>query len=208
MTRSFNTRRYSVCALLAYTMLSPLTAAAHLVNTGFGSVYDGIGHFFYSLEEFLLLVLLVFLAGLNGTKAARSAVFVVPCAWAAGAVAGLLFDSNISTSSAGWPLATGMLILGAGVALDRALALPVLHGILALVGFGVGAVSGSGLSRLPDAWLLLAGNLLAQWVTLTWLSAIVVFAVGRAAWLRIGVRVAGSWIAATGILLLGWQFRA
>ncbi len=30
----------------------------------------------------------------------------------------------------------------------------------------------------------------------------------RAAWARIVVRVAGSWIAATGLLMLGWSLRA
>lgn len=30
----------------------------------------------------------------------------------------------------------------------------------------------------------------------------------RAQWLRIAVRVAGSWIAASGLLMLGWAFRA
>ena len=30
----------------------------------------------------------------------------------------------------------------------------------------------------------------------------------RAPWTRIAVRVAGSWIAAIGLLLLGWSFRA
>ena len=30
----------------------------------------------------------------------------------------------------------------------------------------------------------------------------------RAPWGRVAVRVAGSWIAAVGLLLLGWSFRA
>jgi hypothetical protein len=30
----------------------------------------------------------------------------------------------------------------------------------------------------------------------------------RAPWARIAVRVAGSWIVAIGLLLLGWSFRA
>ena len=30
----------------------------------------------------------------------------------------------------------------------------------------------------------------------------------RTPWTRIAVRVAGSWIAAIGLLLLGWSFRA
>jgi hypothetical protein len=29
----------------------------------------------------------------------------------------------------------------------------------------------------------------------------------RAQWTRIAVRVAGSWIAASGLLMLGWSFR-
>ena len=41
-----------------------------------------------------------------------------------------------------------------------------------------------------------------------WRSAAALVVALRAPWTRIAVRVAGSWIAAIGLLLLGWSFRA
>lgn len=201
-------QRLFAWALLLGEIMSPLTVSAHLVSTGFGPVYDGIGHFIYSLEELLPLVLLALLAGLNGKAAARSAVFIVPLAWFAGGIAGLLLGDRLAMPSSDWPLAMAILVLGVAVAIDRALPLPVLRFVLALVGAGAGFMSGAGLSRLPDAHLILAGSLLAQCVALTWISAAVVFASQHAGGLRIAVRVVGSWIAATGMLLIGWQFRS
>jgi hypothetical protein len=52
----------------------------------------------------------------------------------------------------------------------------------------------------------LAGIVCAVFVLVALGTALVV--VLRAPWARIAVRVAGSWIAAAGLLLLGWSLRA
>ena len=57
-----------------------------------------------------------------------------------------------------------------------------------------------GASLLP-----LAGMAGGAFVFLTLVTALVVSV--KEAWFRIAIRVAGSWIAASGILLLGWSFR-
>jgi hypothetical protein len=53
--------------------------------------------------------------------------------------------------------------------------------------------------------LTLAGTLCALAVLVTRLAGQV--AVLRALWVQTAVRVAGSWIAASGLLLLGWTLR-
>jgi hypothetical protein len=52
----------------------------------------------------------------------------------------------------------------------------------------------------------LAGIVATLFVVVALASALVVAL--RAPWTRIAVRVAGSWVAAIGLLLLGWSFRA
>jgi hypothetical protein len=52
----------------------------------------------------------------------------------------------------------------------------------------------------------LAGIVAAVFVVVALAAALVVAL--RAPWSRIAVRVAGSWIAAAGLLLLGWTLRA
>ena len=192
---------------LSVLLAMPLPAAAHLVNTGLGPVYDGIGHFLFSLEELLPLVALALLAGLNGSAAARSAVFLLPIAWLTGGALALLAGSHLAGTPLAWAPAILILVLGAAVAVDRRLPLVVLRGLLLGAGLAVGLLSGRGLAPLADGGFLLLGGFLAQLVLLTWLCAMTVAAVRRADWLRIALRVAGSWIAASGLLLLGWQLR-
>ncbi len=52
----------------------------------------------------------------------------------------------------------------------------------------------------------LAGIVTALFVMVALAAAMVVAL--RAGWARIAVRVMGSWIAAVGLLLLGWSLRA
>ena len=59
---------------------------------------------------------------------------------------------------------------------------------------------------MTRAALGLVGIVTTLFVTVVLVAALVVGL--RAPWSRIAVRVAGSWIAAIGLLLLGWPFRA
>ena len=52
----------------------PAQANAHLVNSGFGSFYDGIGHLFITPEDVLAVVALALLAGLSGKRCGRAVI--------------------------------------------------------------------------------------------------------------------------------------
>ena len=75
-----------------------------------------------------------------------------------------------------------------------------------LLGLNKGYVNGAGLGQPQTAIVALAGLTSAVFVTIALASAFVVRL--RAQWARIAVRVAGSWVAAIGVLLLGWAFRS
>jgi hypothetical protein len=69
-----------------------------------------------------------------------------------------------------------------------------------------GYLNGAAMSQAKLGALGIAGIVSTLFVTVA-LGAALVVAI-RAPWGRIAVRVAGSWIVAIGLLLLGWSLRA
>ncbi len=65
-----------------------------------------------------------------------------------------------------------------------------------------GFLSGSGINRFNDGAYVLVGIALAVFVVVTLFSSFVIPL--RRQWALIVVRIAGSWIAASGLLILGW----
>ena len=89
------------------------------------------------------------------------------------------------------PAGYGQTTLVAGLAL----ALGLLHGFF----------NSTAMAQAGGGMLALLGIAAAVFVAVALVAAFVVSL--RAAWTRVAVRVAGSWIAAIGILMLGWTFR-
>ncbi|HZZ33981.1 MAG TPA: hypothetical protein VFE10_18510 [Phenylobacterium sp.] len=193
-----------ILAALALGVAVPTAAQAHLVATGMGPIYDGITHFGLSPEDYLPVIVLAFFAGLRGAATTRLLLAVLPLAWLAGGLAALAGfappTAAMSAVTAGMFLAIGGL-LAANADLPRkasaaaAVALGVLRGTADLSG-----VAGS----LPH---------FASLVGMT-ASVFVVFAIASSltlpltrAWMVIAVRVSGSWLAASGLLLAGWVWR-
>jgi hypothetical protein len=67
-------------------------------------------------------------------------------------------------------------------------------------------LNGTSIASDESARLGVAGITASVFVVVALVSAAVVSL--PAAWMRIAVRVIGSWIAAIGLLLLGWSLRA
>jgi hydrogenase/urease accessory protein HupE len=179
-----------------------LPAHAHLVNTGFGAYYDGLAHVVMTPADLLVVIAVAMLAGQRGTQAARWALFALAAAWLAGGVLGARHPAD-----AVLPLATTFTFGLAGVLVALDAKLPAAG--VALVAVAAGLVHGyaNGASMAPGG----AGPLaLAGAVTAAFCVAAVVAAQAttlKAAWSRIALRVAGSWIAAAGVLMLGWLAR-
>jgi len=68
-------------ALFFGLVTSPNTAQAHLVTSGAGPFFDGVAHFFVSLDDLLVVIALSLLSGILGKTAARGLVLVLPLAW-------------------------------------------------------------------------------------------------------------------------------
>jgi hydrogenase/urease accessory protein HupE len=178
----------------------PSRAAAHLVTTGLGPVYDGIGHLLLTPEDLVPVLALSMFAGLRGATAGRRTLLFLPLAWLTGGLCGLLFE--IQTP---FPIpALSFLFLGALVAADRRM--PA-HGVAALsiaLGIAHGFLNGTALQQGPEALGLI--GIMATLFTLVALVSALVVSLERP-WTRIVVRVLGSWIVASGILMLGWALR-
>jgi urease accessory protein len=196
--------RLPVCAIaLAVLGACPRPAEAHLNSTGMGPIYDGLMHFVTSLDDVIPVLALALLAGLRGTSYGRRALFVLPGAWLLGGLLGLTAPatSESAATSSLW-----FLLLGGLVAADAKLSLTLATALVVLLGLHHGYLNGAGIGASAGAVAALIGLASAVFVFVALAAAFVVRL--RAEWARIAVRVAGSWIVASGILLLGWAMRA
>ena len=178
----------------------PSSSAAHLVTTGMGPVYDGIGHLLLTPEDLVPVLALALYAGLRGAVAGRRTMFLLPLAWFVGGLAG----SAVNTATS-FPIpAMSFVILGGLVAADLCMAAPVVTGLTSVLGLIHGFLNGAVL-REGAGTLGLIGIVTMLFVLVTLASALVVSL--RKPWAHIAVRVAGSWIAAIGLLMFGWAMR-
>jgi hydrogenase/urease accessory protein HupE len=185
---------------LALTLCS-MPARAHLIETGLGPVYDGVAHFALTAEDLVPVLALAALAGLRGKDHARRVIFVLPLAWLAAGVLGVIANVALPDSLAWAPL----LILGGIVAADVGLPVAATTSIAAAVGFFLGFANGYGVGQAGPGLRGMIGIAGAVFVVTTLGAACAV--AWQAGWLRIVWRVVGSWIAASGLLLLGWSLR-
>jgi len=187
--------------LTLVTVLLPLPAAAHMPSSGLGPVYDGIFHLLLSPEDLIPLIALALLCGQRGAPFARRALWVVPLAWFAGGLTGMFAPSTHGAALS----AVSFLLLGGLVALNAQVPLALLTTLAALFGLFHGYLNGTGLNRFADGAYVLLGLAAAVCVIVAVFASLVIPL--RRPWARIAVRVAGSWIAASGLLLLGWALR-
>jgi hydrogenase/urease accessory protein HupE len=182
--------------------LWPVRASAHLVNTGLGPYYDGISHLALTPEDLLPTIALGLLAGLRGKAFGRRLLFYLPVVWLLGGVAGLLAPIPV-----GAPVVTAVsfLVFGGLVAADAKLPLGLVTTLAALLGLVHGGLNGAAMAQDGLGVGGLLGIATAVFVVVTLSSAFVTSL--RAPWTRIAVRVAGSWIVAIGLLMIGWALR-
>jgi urease accessory protein len=178
-------------------------AEAHLVTTGLGPAYDGIAHFALSPADMAVVVVLTLLAAMRGARTARRLLIILPGAWLLGALPGLKFPIG---ANLGWATGISIFLAGALVAADYKLPDSVLMSLVGAIAAWHGMVTASDLAGSSTPGLELTGMLIALMIVSTLVAGLVVSL--KAFWARIVVRVMGSWIAATGLLMIGWTFSA
>lgn len=189
---------------LAFLMLAA-RAEAHSVISTKGPFIGGLKHFFLSLDDVLVALALGFVASQNQAKAANKIYWALPCAWILAGLAGLMSRPAVP---AGEIISAGSLLVSGGLAAaSLALAARTTLVLAAIMGTLHGFLNGAAMH--PDSfWAgflqLLGIGACVAFVAIYPSSMLDIF---KQHWVRIAVRVMGSWIAATGLLLIGWIFR-
>ncbi len=193
----------SVAAAAVVLLVAPEAAQAHLVNSGLGPFYDGVLHLLMSPGDLLGLIAVSLLAGLRGPEAGRWVVIILPLAWLVAAFVGRYTPVAVDIT---WLSTLSFLVLGLLVALDAQVSPPLLAWLAAGFGGLHGLLNGSALAAIGAGTSTLLGIIMAVWMLALLTTAAVVPL--RAVWSRTLVRVAGSWIVAVGMLVLGWALQS
>ena len=181
-------------------LIYPSTAAAHLVTTGLGPVYDGIGHLVMTPEDLIPVLALALYAGLRGAARGRRALFILPVTWFVGGLLGVFMAGLPELPVA--PIS--FFILGVLVAADLYIPSALFTVVVMVVGFVHGVLNGVALKEGAGV-LGLIGIMATLFVIVALVSAFT-FSLKKP-WSRVAVRVAGSWVAAIGMLMFGWLLR-
>ena len=205
VVRQASLRPAAVLMVVLATVLvaSGAPAQAHLMNSGFGPFYDGAAHPLLSPEDLLAVAATALLAGQSGAGAARWLLATLPAAWLLAMTAAWALALP---GMPAWIAAATTALTGGAVAAAVRLRPAAVLGLGAVIGAVHGLSNGAELGGS-------AGGLLASAGTACCIAVIVALLAGqvtvlRAHWARLAVRISGSWIAAIGLLMLGWLARA
>jgi urease accessory protein len=177
--------------------IAPALAVAHPIK-GAGDFYSGMLHPVLALEQVLPMIALGLLAGQQERRTAIRVLWLFPVALITGAVAG--HGPKATSLSMAVELSL-MVIIGILLAISRPLP-RLLVSILAIVAGIVGGIPiASELTGDVEAYRFVVGAALTGLVVITWAIGLVRSL--KRPWTQIAVRVAGSWVAAIGIMMLG-----
>jgi hydrogenase/urease accessory protein HupE len=192
---------WAAVLLIAALVVAP-PAGAHLVQTGLGAFADGAARLVLTPSDLLLACGLGALAVQQGAACGVQLRLALPLAWLLGGSVGLRLPMELSTP---WLNTIAFSLVGLLVALQVPLGGRATIASAALVGLWFGLVNGSAQAFHSGAAQALVGGVVA----VAALTAILTLALcpPHPAWLRIGLRVAGSWIAASGLLMVGWLIK-
>lgn len=180
-------------------------AYAHAASPQAGSFYAGLLHPLTAPEHVLSMVALGLLAGQHGLNKGQGLLLVFPAAMALGA--GLA----LRHLALGWVslLNIGSVALFGGlVAATWRVPAALLYALALLFGMTHGYANGAAITPNLSPAVFILGLVTAALLVLGYSMAGTAYLLRlKPAWLPIAVRVAGSWITAVGILVLGMMVR-
>ncbi len=192
-----------ILRILPWFLLVAAPAKAHLVSTELGPFYDGAAHPLVTPEDLLLILGFAVLAAFSGLGAGRRVLAVLACCWACGVLAGF----GMARGEMEIPLAAGavLILLGLMGALKLRLRAGLLAAVAGVLGLARGFMNGSSAQADDGVWLSAIG--IATGVFLATALAMGLAAkLEKRRWTTL-LRVAASWIAAIGLLMLGWELQ-
>jgi hydrogenase/urease accessory protein HupE len=187
-------------ALLALTLF-PSLALAHSPFKGLNSFYNGALHPALVPAHLTLLLAAGLLIGRQGPQNNRAAVIGLLLA----AVVGLTVSRTIGEPDLQIPMLVATTLLALLVALEMSLPPMVLAATAAAIGFSVGLDSNPQVFNGKALTASLIGSGLGLYL-LTIYPMALSESLQKRPWQRVLVRVFGSWLAASAILVLALQF--
>jgi hydrogenase/urease accessory protein HupE len=192
--------RYLLSAVAWLALARP--AHAHILLTGVDNLVHAVRHLILAPETVLTLLAAALLAGLRGESASRSAALAGLGAWLLATAFAYLsgFGADFALSTA-----VLLLMLGLFIAADLRLDATTIAAVAGLTGLLAGLRHGSAAAGLPLPFAAVMFALDTTILLIAWAAGYLVLR--YAPWARIGVRVAGSWMAAIALLYFGWLLR-
>lgn len=181
--------------------LAPVGVQAHAISERAGDFYGGLLHPLTSLEHALAFVALGLLSAQRGVAHTQEMVLAFPASLMAGAALVLWMPDipgidllNIAS----------VVMFGLLVAVAQTLPLIVLYAFCLLFGLSHGYANGLAISGDISPWLFILGLGLGGLLVTTYSLFGGDYLLRRKEmWMSVAVRVAGSWIAAIGIIYFG-----
>jgi urease accessory protein len=161
---------------LALSVVVPIPAYAHLVNSGLGPFYNGTVHLLLSPRDLLALLAVSLLAGQSGKASARWAAVALPLAWGVAALAGLTLGA---VAELGWLKVTLLITLGVLVAVGARLSASVMASPAALIGLVHGLENGGAFAASGSDSVAVAGASVAVLSLMLLTAALAVSPAGR-----------------------------
>ena len=190
-----------IFVISAVIVVSPLLASAHPLK-GVSDFYAGMLHPLISLDFVLPAIALALLAGQQRRDAAIAALGTFPVALLAGASIPAAFHLSLSSllDAAGWFGPTLMSVAGLCVAASLRGPAVAVAALFTMFGFLLGFTQGSEITPPMSAPKFILGVGCCGLI-------LTAYGIGlvrrlRRPWTHIAVRVAGSWVAAAGLMVL------
>ena len=203
--------RLARTSIAAATLVASVQAAdAHIVASRLGDFYAGALHPLTDLQDLILWIAIGVLAGSLGAAKGRWLVLIFPL----GLLTGLALQHGSGWVSPG-PAADAGMILVLGLLLAAAARIPT--ALLCVIAFGLavarGAANASDIATDTNRLLFAAGLACVGYAAITLIMALTLAfrqpdAGAASAWRGIAIRACGGWIAAIGLMMVGFAFAA
>jgi hydrogenase/urease accessory protein HupE len=198
MTNMYKIMKKQLPLVILCMLLPQAGAYAHSIGLGLGAFYDGFFHPFTVFEYIIPMAALSILVGQHDRKNAGKALFFL----LTGLLAGMALTANVPYQKTFMILHYSMFML-TGILAAASLRMPVwlLFCIVACSGVILGYINGIEVVTATSPFLFSSGILAGFGIFFLWSTSLLTAL--KKQWMRIGLRIVSSWIAAVGLLLLG-----
>jgi urease accessory protein len=186
--------RVAIALALFVAIAEP--ALAHAPIKGIGTFYNGVLHPVLVPAHLLLVVGLGLLLGQHAPRLSRDAWFAFVAAFWIALATGHTLGAAVPQAA----LPALAFVAGLLVALELTFGVAIFMALSAAAGVGIGFDSTPDGGQHREMWLALAGTAIGGMLLLSYVGGFASCCVRP--WQRIGIRVAGSWIAASAGIVL------